>query len=109
MTAWFLTFNPIFQHANINTPHWLGYLIQRPENHNIHHGRGVHHYNYPDLPLWDMVFGTFRNPRELRDVRCGFYQGASARLLDMLIGRDVTKPAADTQPRHVPSGLERSI
>lgn len=92
VTALFLTFNAMFQHANINTPHWLGYLIQRPESHNIHHNRGIHRYNYSDLPLWDMIFGTFRNPRQLADVQCGFYHGASARLVDMLMGRDVTQP-----------------
>ena len=30
--ALFLTFNGMFQHANIATPHWLGYVIQRPES-----------------------------------------------------------------------------
>jgi sterol desaturase/sphingolipid hydroxylase (fatty acid hydroxylase superfamily) len=93
IAALFLTFNAMFQHANIATPHWLGYLIQRPESHNIHHARGVHRYNYSDLPLWDMMFGTFRNPRSLEDVACGFYRGASSRIPEMLIGRDVTQPA----------------
>jgi sterol desaturase/sphingolipid hydroxylase (fatty acid hydroxylase superfamily) len=78
VTVLFLTFNAMFQHANISTPHWLGYLIQRPESHNIHHGRSVHRYNYSDLPLWDMVFGTFRNPHQLEDVQCGFYKGFGA-------------------------------
>lgn len=54
--AAFLTFNAMFQHANIKTPRWLGYLIQRPESHCVHRGRGVHHYNYSDLPLWDKIF-----------------------------------------------------
>jgi sterol desaturase/sphingolipid hydroxylase (fatty acid hydroxylase superfamily) len=94
IAALFLTFNAMFQHANIATPHWLGYLIQRPESHNIHHGRGVHRYNYSDLPFWDMVFGTFRNPRSLEGVQCGFSTGASGRLIDMLIGRDVSRAAA---------------
>ena len=53
----------IFQHTNIRTPHWLGYLVQRPESHTIHHGRGLHKYNYSDLPVFDMLFGTFKNPR----------------------------------------------
>ncbi|UCC56029.1 MAG: sterol desaturase family protein [Gammaproteobacteria bacterium] len=97
VAALFLTFNAMFQHANINTPHWLGYLIQRPESHNIHHAQGVHRYNYADLPLWDMVFGTFRNPRTLDHVECGFYQGASARLIDMLFGRDVSRPGVRKQ------------
>src|ERR1041385_5777127 len=35
-----------FQHANIKTPRWLGYFVQRPESHSIHHARGVHAYNY---------------------------------------------------------------
>jgi len=109
VTALFLTFNAMFQHANIRTPHWLGYLIQRPESHNIHHGRGVHRYNYSDLPLWDMVFGTFRNPRYLEDVRCGFYRGASARLLDMMIGRDVTRPEPADHSAKPVSGLEHAV
>lgn len=92
VTALFLTFNAMFQHANINTPHWLGYLVQRPESHNIHHATGIHGYNYSDLPLWDMLFGTFRNPRTLANVECGFYTGASSRLVDMLLGKDVTRP-----------------
>jgi sterol desaturase/sphingolipid hydroxylase (fatty acid hydroxylase superfamily) len=97
--ALFLTFNAMFQHANIATPYWLGYLIQRPESHNIHHARGVHRWNYADLPIIDMLFGTFWNPRSVDDTPCGFYPGASARLLDMLIGRDVSVPAPAESPR----------
>jgi sterol desaturase/sphingolipid hydroxylase (fatty acid hydroxylase superfamily) len=93
--ALFLLFNAMFQHANIATPHWLGYVIQRPESHNIHHGRGVHRYNYADLPVIDWLFGTLRNPCTLEDTACGFYEGASARLPEMLIGRDVSRPADD--------------
>lgn len=86
--ALFLTFNAMFQHANLKTPHWLGYIIQRPESHHIHHGKGIHRYNYADLPLWDMIFGTFRNPidAEIKNLDCGFYKGASARIPEMLIG-----------------------
>ena len=94
VTALFLTFNAMFQHANISTPHWLGYLIQRPESHHVHHSRDVHRYNYSDLPLWDMVFGTFKNPHTLAEGQCGFYKGASNRLLEMLRGRDIATPKA---------------
>jgi len=87
----FLTFNAMFQHANVATPRWLGYLIQRPESHGIHHERGVHRHNYSDLPLWDMVFGTFENP-EAWEGSAGFYDGASTRILDMLRFRDVSTP-----------------
>jgi sterol desaturase/sphingolipid hydroxylase (fatty acid hydroxylase superfamily) len=87
-----LTFLGIFQHVDLRTPHWLGYLIQRPESHRIHHARGVHAHNYADLPLWDMIFGTFRNPEVDAPRReQGFYRGASARLVDMLLFRDVSR------------------
>ena len=90
--AW-LGFNAMFQHANVRTPYWLGYLIQRPESHVVHHERGRHRYNYANLPLWDMAFGTFRNPRSVDGVAAGFYTGASTRILDMLLCRDVSRPA----------------
>jgi sterol desaturase/sphingolipid hydroxylase (fatty acid hydroxylase superfamily) len=78
-----------FQHANIKTPAWLGYVIQRPEAHTVHHARGVHNYNFGDISLWDMVFGTFRNPRTI-DTEAGFSDFASRRLGAMLLGRDVS-------------------
>jgi len=92
VAAFFLTFFSMFTHANIATPHWLGYLIQRPESHHIHHERGLHRYNYADLPVLDMIFGTFRNPTSLKNERVGFYDGASSRIVDMLVGRDVSEP-----------------
>ena len=46
-------------------------VFQRPESHCVHHQEGLHSYNYADLPLWDMLFGTFRNPRRF-EARCGF-------------------------------------
>lgn len=82
-------FNGVFQHGNIRTPVWLGYLVQRPESHGVHHERGVHGCNYANLPLWDIVFGTFRNPRAW-DGTAGFYTGASRRTWEMLIGRDIS-------------------
>jgi len=91
IAAAFLTFCAVFQHANIRTPRWLGWLIQRPESHRVHHARGVHAYNYSDLPLWDWVFGTLRNPQEADRMQQGFYDGASARIADMLLFRDVSK------------------
>ena len=81
-------FFSIFQHANIKTPKWLGYFIQRPESHAIHHARGIHAYNYSDLPLFDLVFGTFKNPGEYK-YETGFYEGASDRILDMHMFRDI--------------------
>jgi sterol desaturase/sphingolipid hydroxylase (fatty acid hydroxylase superfamily) len=87
----------LFQHANLSTPRWLGWIVQRPESHSIHHQRGVHAFNYSDLPLWDIVFGTFRNPvpwSVWAGREAGYYDGASRRLLAMLLGRDVTRAPA---------------
>ena len=85
-----VTFLGMFQHANIKTPVWLGYIVQRPESHSVHHERGVHAYNYSDLPIFDIVFGTFRNPREYARKN-GFYSGASSRVVDMLMFKDVSE------------------
>ena len=105
----FISFNAMFQHANIRTPRWLGYLIQRPESHGIHHAAGVHRYNYADLPLWDMVFGTFRNAETGVGLRTGFYPGASGRIFDMLIGRDVSKPRAARDNFSIPVSEAEAI
>jgi len=81
-----------FQHANLRTPQWLGYFIQRPENHAVHHERGVHAFNYGDISFWDIVFGTFRNPKSWH-AEAGFYDGASSRMGEVLLGRDVSQPS----------------
>jgi sterol desaturase/sphingolipid hydroxylase (fatty acid hydroxylase superfamily) len=85
-----LTFLGIFQHANITTPRWIGYIIQRPESHTVHHARGIHKYNYTDLPIIDMLFGTFKNPRSYKH-ETGYYLGASNRISEMLRFKDVTQ------------------
>ena len=77
----------LFYHWNVSTPYWLGFLIQRPESHCVHHQEGLHAYNYADLPLWDALFGSLRNPRAWDD-RCGFGE-REHRLGAMLLGRDV--------------------
>jgi sterol desaturase/sphingolipid hydroxylase (fatty acid hydroxylase superfamily) len=88
-----------FQHANLRTPRWLGYFVQRPESHSVHHARGVHRNNYADLPVFDLVFGTFDNPRDFA-AEAGFYDGASARVTDLLLLRDVTRPASASGVTH---------
>jgi sterol desaturase/sphingolipid hydroxylase (fatty acid hydroxylase superfamily) len=82
-----------FQHLNVRTPQWLGWIIQRPEAHSVHHARGVHAYNYGNIMLWDILFGTFRNPATFTSP-AGFWDGSSARIGAMLIGRDVSEPPA---------------
>ncbi len=70
----------LFYHWNIRTPRWLGWLIQRPEMHRVHHARGLHHYNYSDLPLWDALFGTLNNPRGIIE-HCGFPEETNLKAL----------------------------
>ena len=77
------TFLAVFQHTNIRTPQWLGYIVQRPESHSLHH-----EYNYSDLPLFDILFGTFRNPKEFVS-ESGFYDGASAKVTQILAFKDI--------------------
>ena len=77
-----------FYHANWRTPHWVGYVFQRPEMHRIHHEYGWHRGNYGDIVWWDMLFGTYDNPRSWTG-RCGFDAHREERLVDMLAFRDV--------------------
>ena len=88
-TLLILTFLSIFQHANIRTPVWLGYVIQRPESHTVHHAKGIHAYNYSDLPIFDIIFGTFKNPKSY-EYDTGFYYGASERITEMLLFKDIS-------------------
>jgi len=78
----------IFQHWNVRTPRWIGWFVQRPEAHCLHHERGVHARNYADFPLWDMLFGSYRNPAVFAG-ECGFDTPADRRLAAMLGWRDV--------------------
>jgi len=106
--TWYLyatMFLATFQHTNIRTPQWLGYIVQRPESHSVHHGRGIHHYNYSDLPLFDLIFGTFRNPKEFV-AESGFEGVSSAQILDMLACRDVA--ARDFEQSVRPTRLRAS-
>lgn len=80
-------------HWNVRTPRWIGFFFQRPEMHRLHHAEGVHRYNYSDLPLWDLLFGTFRNPA-VQDAPTGFGGDREQRVGDMLVGRDVQAEAS---------------
>jgi sterol desaturase/sphingolipid hydroxylase (fatty acid hydroxylase superfamily) len=75
----------LIYHGNIRTPWWLGFIFQRPESHRRHHEIGIHRGNYSDLPLWDILFGTFDNPREIPRT-CGFGKQRERQLLRMLVG-----------------------
>lgn len=88
IVGYIAAFYGMFQHWNVRTPRWLGYIIQRPESHGLHHELGVHARNYSDFPLWDMVMGTFENP-DTFDGDVGFAGTARARIGAMLLFQDV--------------------
>lgn len=81
----------LFQHWNVRTPQLLGYFVQRPESHCIHHAVDDTGHNFSELPLWDMLFGTFRNPVAFSG-EVGLRDGARPRLRDMLLMRRAALP-----------------
>lgn len=79
----------LFAHTNVRTPQWIGWIVQRPEAHAVHHARGVHAYNYGSLTIWDTLLGTFRNPARFSSEPAGYWDGASREVGKMLVGKDV--------------------
>lgn len=77
-----------FYHSNFRSPPWVRYFIQTPELHSIHHERDVHRYNFSDLPVWDRLFGTYRDTRTFA-AECGFPRHNERKLGAMLAFRDV--------------------
>jgi sterol desaturase/sphingolipid hydroxylase (fatty acid hydroxylase superfamily) len=89
-SLWFNAFAVVgeyFYHSNLRTPRWLGYFIQRPEQHSIHHQIDVHAFNYGDITWWDRIFGTFREADEFAPV-CGFPKDHEKNLGSMLLFHD---------------------
>ncbi|KAF7786988.1 hypothetical protein PRUB_a3824 [Pseudoalteromonas rubra] len=79
----------IYIHADLKTPYWLGFVLQRPEMHRVHHKYMHHKQNY-GLAIWDLLFGTFSNPKAyIRQV--GFDETRENRVYDMLKTKDVYK------------------
>ena len=81
----------LYQHWNIDTPRWTNWIIQRPEAHMLHHEFDVHARNFGDMPVWDMLFGTYANPPRSDDIRTGFESGRGRRWLAMLAMVDVNQ------------------
>lgn len=88
--TWFNVFAVIgeyFYHSNLRTPHWLGYFLQRPEHHSIHHQLDIHGFNYGDITWWDRLFGTYCEAENFAP-QCGFPNGHEKRLGRMLFFHD---------------------
>jgi sterol desaturase/sphingolipid hydroxylase (fatty acid hydroxylase superfamily) len=88
----FTALGEFFYHTNVVTPQWVGFIFQRPEMHRIHHQHDRHKNNYGDFVWWDMLFGTYENPRRFT-ATCGFDEPREQRLIPMLMFKDVHKDA----------------
>ena len=87
--AWYTLitgFAGFFIHANIRVPRQVGYVFQTPEMHRLHHKVNHHANNYSDIVCWDMLFGTYCNPREDID-QCGFDEETETKVFQLLAGR----------------------
>jgi sterol desaturase/sphingolipid hydroxylase (fatty acid hydroxylase superfamily) len=83
-------FIALYQHLDLRTPRWTGWFIQRPEQHLYHHQRDVHARNFGDMPVWDRLFGTYREPGA-EPVAVGFADGRARRVLAMIACIDVNR------------------
>jgi sterol desaturase/sphingolipid hydroxylase (fatty acid hydroxylase superfamily) len=79
-----------FYHMNVKTPQWIGYFLQRPESHRRHHllNKRIDCPNLSDIPLYDILGGTFDNPKYMND-KTGFDKDNELRRIDMLCFTDV--------------------
>lgn len=93
-TTFFGSMAEFFYHMNIKTPHWVGYIIQRPEMHRVHHRRGFHFNNFGDLPIWDKLFGTYENPVTNENL-CGYPPERELQVVKMLTFRNVNNPVKE--------------
>ena len=84
----FTALGEFFYHTNVKTPRWVGFVFQRPEMHRIHHQYARHKNNYGDITWWDMLFGTYENPKDWVHT-CGFDPEKEEQLGRMLAYRDV--------------------
>ena len=70
-------------HAAVDRLH-----LPAPEMHRIHHQHDRHRNNYGDIVCWDMLFGTYENPK-LFTGTCGFDAEKEEMLGRMLVYADV--------------------
>jgi sterol desaturase/sphingolipid hydroxylase (fatty acid hydroxylase superfamily) len=77
----------LYIHVDLKSPYFLGYIVQRPEMHLVHHKRNYHAQNY-GLPIWDLIFQTWENPI-VPVIHCGFTEEKEFRIKDMLLMKDV--------------------
>jgi sterol desaturase/sphingolipid hydroxylase (fatty acid hydroxylase superfamily) len=76
----------VFLHTNVKTPMWLGYVLVRPEAHRLHHRREISNCNYSFFAPWDIIFGTYRNPKEMEEP-CGIHFSNGENLKELILTR----------------------
>ena len=89
---WFNVFaatGEFFYHSNFKTPPWLSYFIQTPGDAlAASRTRRPCWHNFGDLPIWDRLFGTYRDSDAFAG-QCGFPNHNERHLSRMLLFQDV--------------------
>jgi sterol desaturase/sphingolipid hydroxylase (fatty acid hydroxylase superfamily) len=109
-------------HSNVDQrfPHWFHYLVRTADVHRIHHSDQdrLQNSNFGGLPIWDVVFGTYRHPSNTPVTRTGIEgdpvpRGFFAQLLFPIVSllprrlaSKLSTSAAVTRTRH--ATMERS-
>jgi sterol desaturase/sphingolipid hydroxylase (fatty acid hydroxylase superfamily) len=110
----FVFFLSIFhlRHSHIWLPisGWLGYIIQSPAHHQIHHSTAPRHYGKNlgfCLSLWDWAFGTLYMPDKREEIEFGLGRESAefATIKDLLL-RPFSKAARLFARRARPTVVE---
>lgn len=105
--AWltiFSAFSEFYYHMNVKTPWWTGFLMQRPESHLVHHSRDKQFVkNHADLPIWDILGGTFFNPTNeyIDTLETGFSKDREQNWVKILSFQNVLSE----RPKKLPKNL----
>lgn len=69
MVIWlgmWVVFEGNLAHSNIDQrfPHWFHYIVRTADVHHVHHSDDgkLQNSNFGGLPLWDIIFRTYRHP-----------------------------------------------
>ena len=109
----FVYFLTIFhlRHSHLWLPirGWMGYIIQSPAHHQIHHSTAPRHIGKNlgfSLSLWDWAFGTLYMPdkREALEYGLGAESADFASVKDLLL-----QPFRDAHGRHVLTIFEKNF
>ena len=62
-------------HSNVNQkfPYWFHYVVRTADVHHIHHSAEdrLQNSNFGGLPIWDVLFGTYRHPARTKVTTTG--------------------------------------